>query len=87
MRNIHKPKVSVPLVIVEWVDSAYSIGWLTHHDDAEPQIKKCCSVGWVRRRTKEAITLTANLTLEDNPHRCCEISIPTKAVLRIHELK
>ncbi len=37
------------LVIVEWVDSSYSPGWLTPGDEDECGVKRCCSVGWVRR--------------------------------------
>lgn len=75
------------LVIVEWVDSAYALGWLTSRDEDEPQLKKCKSVGWVRRQTKDMITLTSNTTIEEYPQRCCEISIPLAAVTRVHLLR
>jgi len=75
-----------PLVIVEWVDSSYAPGWLTSADDDEPKLKRCCSVGWVRRDTAEALILTANMTLDENPHRCCEITIPKCAVRAVHRL-
>lgn len=75
-----------PLVIVEWVDSSYALGWLTNSDADEPKLKQCCSVGWVRRDTKEALVLTANMTLEETPHRCCEIIIPRAAVRAVHRL-
>lgn len=75
-----------PLVMVEWLDSSYALGWLTEADAEEPKVKQCCSVGWLRRRTTEAIVLTANMTMEENPHRCCEITIPRCAIQRIHRL-
>ena len=87
MARVHKrPTNKCPLVLVEWVDSSYALGWLTSEDEAEPQLKQCCSVGWMRRDTKEAITLTANMTMEENPHRCCEIVIPKGAVRAVHRL-
>ena len=74
------------LVLVEWIDSAYSLGWLTEADTEEPKLKRCCSVGWLRKETQDSVTLTANLTMEENPHRCCEITIPKRAVQRMHRL-
>lgn len=73
-----------PLVLVEWVDSAYSIGW--HWMDGAPSIKKCQSVGWVSGKSRDAITITANLTIEETPQRCCDITIPIRAVTQIHLL-
>lgn len=75
-----------PLVLVEWVDSSYSLGWLTEADTDEPKLKKCCSVGWLRKQTKEAVILTANMTMEENAHRCCEITIPRCAIQRLRRL-
>lgn len=73
-----------PLVLVEWVDSSYSLGW--QHDNELPSIKKCCSVGWLRSKTKDAVVLSANITMETNPHRCCEITIPTCSITKVHKL-
>lgn len=73
-----------PLVLVEWVDSAYSLGW--HWSDGTPTVKHCQSVGWVQKRSRDAITLTANLTMEESPQRCCEITIPVCAIKKIHRL-
>ncbi len=84
--NRHRTVAGCPLVIVEWLDSSYALGWLTQQDTDEPKLKRCCSVGWIRRDTPEALTLTANLTMEDNPHRCCEIIIPKCAVQKVHRL-
>lgn len=75
-----------PLVLIEWVDSSYSVGWLTGADADEPKIKQCCSVGWLRKQSKEAVVLTANMTMEDDPQRCCEITIPRRAIRKIHRL-
>lgn len=84
-RALGKVKLSgCPLVLIEWVDSCYSPGW--QFDDDEPSVKECLSVGWLRRKTEQAVVLTANITMEENPHRCCEITIPTCSIRRIHKL-
>lgn len=72
------------LVLIEWVDSSYALGWQT--GDGEPQLKRCSSVGWIRKASEDAITLTANMTIEEPPQRCCEITIPRCAIRRVHKL-
>jgi hypothetical protein len=72
------------IVLVEWMDSHYVPGW---HDDApltEPKL--CRSVGWLMHDGPKAITLAAHMTVEDDPQRSGEMTIPTVAVIRVTPL-
>lgn len=72
------------LVLIEWEDSHHRPGWTA--DAAEPEPLICRSVGWLVGSTKEAKTLAANITQEDNPQRCGDMTIPARSIRKIKRL-
>jgi len=76
--------VGLRLLYVEWVDSHYRPGWTT--DDASSEPLKCVSVGWLIKEDAEGMTLSSNLSVEENKQRCGDITIPTRAILRTKRL-
>lgn len=69
------------LVLIEWQDSHYVPGWHTNEPVKEPLL--CRSVGWLMHDGEDAKTVASHLTDEEDPQRLGEITIPTRAVLRI----
>lgn len=77
--------VSFPLVCVRWVDSHYRPGWDTA--DAASAPVECVSIGWLIHNGKASKTLSANISREDCPQRCGDITIPSRAILEIIKIK
>lgn len=71
-------------MVIEWVDSHYRSGWTT--DVAETLPLKCLSVGWLVEDGESAKVLSANVTSEDQPQRCGDITIPTAAIISMVEV-
>lgn len=74
---------TLPLVKVEWVDSATCIPW-THTGDVSG-ISHCTSVGYVLHKNKTEICLAPSID-EDNSNVLSALSIPRKAITRIIKL-
>ena len=75
---------SPELVLIEWEDSHHRPGWTTETPAPEPLI--CKSVGWLVGSTKDAKVIAANMTQEDNPQRCGDMTIPKRCIRRIKKL-
>ncbi|MGI0134174.1 MAG: hypothetical protein ACREBW_04370 [Candidatus Micrarchaeaceae archaeon] len=73
------------LVRVEWLDSHIMPTWT--RDAPETAALKCRTVGWLVHDGKDAKTLAASVTDEDAPQLCCQITIPTAAIVRTKVLK
>ena len=72
------------LVYVKWVDSHFRPGWAS--EAPEGKLMYCHSVGWLIKDDKNVKVLSANITKEDCPQRCCDITIPTRAIIQIKPL-
>jgi hypothetical protein len=77
--------ISFPLVCVRWVDSHYRPGWDTSESASDPV--ECVSIGWLIHNGKTAKTLSANISREDCPQRCGDMTIPSRAILEIIKIK
>ena len=73
------------LVLVEWLDSHITPTWT--RDAPQTTAQKCRTVGWLVHDGKDAKTLAASVTEEDDPQRCCQMTIPTAAIVRTRVLK
>ena len=80
----------IRLVLVEWVDSHASRGWVTPADlarAAEPLY--CCSVGWLlhdKSNCKVMVPHMAGAKGGDTTQVCGDLTIPTKSIVRITAL-
>jgi hypothetical protein len=68
-------------VAVEWVDSHCRSGWC--RGEVEAHQLRCQSLGWVVAETRDVLVLAANITDEDEPQRCGEMTIPKTAILNL----
>ena len=70
--------------MVQWSDSHYRPGW----DNGDVSVKEtiCMSMGWLVGESKDVIVLAANITDEDGPQRCGEMTIPRKSILKMNSL-
>lgn len=73
------------LVLVEWLDSHISPTWT--RDSPQSAALKCQTVGWLVHDGKDAKTLAASVTIEDDPQRCCQMTIPAAAITRMKLLR
>lgn len=73
------------LVMIEWLDSHRTEGW--HDDDPSENPLTCRSVGWLVYDGKDAKTVAPHMTDEEVPQRCGEMTIPSRAVLKIRTLR
>ena len=72
------------MVAIEWEDSHYRSGWTT--EAAETLPLKCLSVGWLVEDGESAKVLSANMTSENRPQRCGDMTIPTAAIISMVEV-
>lgn len=82
-------KHKVALVLVEWVDSRVPIArWAMLRDIVVDacQPAKCQTVGWLIKRTKDAV-LIAQSFADSASQVNGVITIATKAIVKIHKLK
>lgn len=81
----------IPLVMLEWVDSAQPISkWRFLSDIEEHDIIRCTSVGWLIHDGKDVKSLAPNLGDCDNSdsfQACGVVSIPTCSITRVVKLK
>lgn len=73
------------LVLVEWHDSHIMPTWT--RDAPETTATKCRTVGWLVHDGAHAKTLAASMTEEDDPQRCCQMTIPAEAIVKMRVLK
>ena len=80
--------------MVEWVDAHSSTqpGWATHENIVEQsgQLLTCLSVGWLVHDGRDCKVVLPNSYAEDGEPRhkgCSEISIPTRVVVSMTELR
>lgn len=73
------------LIYVEWVDSHHRPGWTT--DQAEGRLLVCKSIGWLVKRTKDVLVLSANITDDEDQQRCGDMTIPQRCVKRIKTIR
>ena len=66
------------VMFVEWLDASSTDPW-TDIKDLEGTVR-CCSVGFVVKRTKDYISLAS--TWEGTEQACVVIHIPNKMILR-----
>lgn len=78
-------KATLKLVLVEWEDSHHRPGWTS--DEANPKPLPCRSVGWLVAQNASAITLSANVSVEETPQRCGDMTIPRRCIVRITKLR
>ena len=69
------------MVFIEWVDSQNVPGWSRGDPSEEPLL--CKSVGWLTYLGKEATSLTGHLSVEEPEYHYGEMTIPTRAILKI----
>jgi hypothetical protein len=72
------------LVLIEWVDSHHRSGWTTDTPCDEPLT--CLSVGWLTYDGKKAKTLAPHVTAEEDRQRSGEMTIPSRAIMRMEVL-
>lgn len=73
------------LVLVEWRDSNIMPTWT--RDTPETTATKCRTVGWLVHDGADAKTIAASMTEEDDPQRCCQMTIPAAVIVRMRALK
>lgn len=73
------------LVIVEWVDSHITPTWT--REPASEKALRCKSVGWLVNDGDDAKTLAGSMSVEDAPQRCCQITIPAAAIVKMRTLR
>lgn len=80
------------IVLIEWVDSHSGRGWQTLgelEESTEPLY--CRSVGWLIKETKQCKVLVPHIAGEKNGDivllGCGDLTIPTKAILKVTPLK
>lgn len=79
-----KPRPRPPMLYVEWIDSAMSLGW--SHDG--PPITAIRSIGWLVARTDDAITLaTSQATDLDSAQWGNLTTIPRACITRTRRVK
>lgn len=76
-----KQKGAYPLVLIRWVDSRYRSGWSTEESSDQPVTIE--SIGWLIGESKDAKTLAPNISNEECPQRCGDMTIPSRAVLEM----
>lgn len=86
MKNGHK------LVLIEWLDSHSGRGWQPLDEiQHETEPAHCRSVGWLVAQNKKSAVLVPHISGEKNGDLRLfgrgEITIPTKAVVRMTVLK
>jgi len=74
--------VKINPVVVEWVDSCATHGWVS---DPKPAPLTCISIGHLISKTKERLTLCLSLSEAGGVHTYFEI--PTVAVKKIRKLR
>jgi len=70
--------------LVTWRDSSSLRGW-HHATDPEHTAAVITSIGWLIRRTKDAITLTTSFS--ENNNVVDAITIPIEAVVKMKRLR
>lgn len=73
------------LVLIEWLDSSSRDGWTREKPHTEAL--KCRSVGWLMHDGKDCKTIAPHMSVEDEPQRSGEMTIPTGCILKIRVLK
>jgi len=75
------------LVFVEWLDSNYRAGWTSEAVQEVPaELMRCFSIGWLLNDGKDTKTISANVSA-DLIQRCCDMEIPTRAIVRMQVLR
>ena len=74
----------IPIVKVEWVDSATCTTWSRIKDISS--ISNCTSVGYILSKNKRELCLAPTID-EENGNVLNVLSIPRKAITRIVQLK
>jgi len=69
---------------IDWNDTCSSDGWECV-DCVDPKPIMCHSVGYVVKRTKQAITVSG--TIGDHGANCQYITIPKGCIIKVTELK
>lgn len=81
---VRSPVGPFPLVFIEWLDSHYRPGWTLEDSATEPLV--CKSVGWLIHDGDDAKVLAAHLSNEKCPQRCGDMTIPSRAILKIKKI-
>lgn len=88
-RNGNRSPSALPLLLVEWEDSAQPESpWQWVHDYKIPKIVACVSVGYLIAETKNAIAIAPNLgdVSEPRAQACGIMRIPRRAIIRQRRL-
>lgn len=79
------------LVVVDWIDSCSSRGWVDKESLQMSVPLPCSSVGWLLKEDKECIVIIPHIsdTTEDGDFRqgSGDITIPKVAIKRIVEIR
>jgi hypothetical protein len=78
-------KKKANLYLVEWLDSHYRAGW-SNESAASNNSLRCFSVGWLAADGNDAIVLSANVSDEELPQRCGDITIPKVSIVKMRVL-
>lgn len=73
------------VVLVDWVDSHRTDGW--HRGEADPSPLACRSAGLLVAASDAAVVIAGSWSTEAEPQRCCEMTIPTKALIAMRALE
>mgnify|MGYP000264083376 CR=1 FL=1 len=77
-----KTKIKINPVVVEWIDSCSTHGWVYN---PKPASLECVTVGHLISKTKDKVTVCLCLSDTGSIHTYFEI--PTVAVKRIRKLR
>lgn len=72
------------LWMVLWEDSNYRTGWT--RGEVDGRALRIVSIGFMCHKDKDSITLSANMSIEDDQQRCGDMTIPTRCVVRMERL-
>jgi len=72
-----------PLVKIEWLDSAETLGW-HYKDDINFGFKRIVSVGYLVKDEKEYCSIAPHITdTEDDTYQCCGLMcIPKCSIIK-----
>lgn len=73
------------VVLVDWVDSHRTDGWHRGGADSSPLL--CRTATLLGAASDGAVVVAGSWSTEAEPQRCCEMTIPTKALIAMRALE
>lgn len=84
-RKASVPAMTLPVVIVTWLDAAGTSSWGERTEHADSTLVECRSVGFLLKKTVDTIVLAANVNVLD--HVADSITIPWGSVRKLRYLR